>query len=89
MEFGIEVEGLDDKQRDMVFTAAAAMLGPIHYVLSVAVLEEDGERFIELVNAAHELADSMMHVMRGCCEGGISPDALEVLQSIQPHGEVH
>lgn len=89
MEFGIEVDGLDDKQRDMVFTAAAAMLGPIHHVLSVAVLEDDGDKFIDLVNAAHDLADSLMHAMRGCCAGEIDPKTIEVLQSIQPHGEIH
>lgn len=89
MQFGIEIEGLDEQRRDVAYTAAAAILGPVHHVLSAAVLEEDGEKFIDLVNAAYDLADSLMRTMRGCCDVAIDPKTVEVLQSIKPHREAH
>lgn len=81
MNVGIEVVNEDELTPGERQTAMAmAVLDGVLRLLDEATREEEGERYIALVNAAHDFGSALFHKVSGCCEGpDVSPKTMELL----------
>ena len=83
MNVGIEVVNEDELTHgERQASMAMAVLGGVLRLLDEATREDEGERYIALVNAAHDFGSAMFHEVSGCCEG---PDVkVETMELLTP-----
>lgn len=68
---------------------AMATLDGVLRLLDEAVREEEGERYMALVNAAHDFGSAMFHKINGCCEGpDVKAETMELLIPLMSQAEV-
>lgn len=89
MNVGIEVVNEDEMtpgERDAV--VAMATLDGVLRLLDEASREDEGERYMALVNAAHDFGSAMFRQLRGCTDDtGVKPETMELLAPLmQPEG---
>lgn len=88
IEMSIESGGeLGEHEKKAI--AAISVLDGVLRLLDEASREEEGERYMALVNAAHDFGSAMFHPLRGCCEGpGVKPETMELLMPLMNRQEV-
>ena len=81
MNVGIEVVNEDELTHgERQASMAMAVLDCVLRLLDEATREEEGERYIALVNAAHDFGSAMFHKINGCCEGpDVKAETMELL----------
>lgn len=89
MNVGIELlnaDGMTEGERDAA--VAMATLDGVLRLLDEASREDDGQRYMALVNAAHDFGSAMFRQLRGCAEDtGVKPETIGLLAPLmQPSG---
>lgn len=82
MNVGIEVANEDELTPGERQTAmAVAVLDAVLRLLDRAVAEDEGEQFVDLVEAAHDFGSCMFHQVIGCCEDppSVQPKTMALL----------
>lgn len=90
MNVGIEVVNEDELTPGERQTAMAmAALDGVLRLLDEATREDEGERYMALVNAAHDFGSAMFHKINGCCEGpDVKAETMELLIPLMSQAEV-
>ena len=81
MNIGVEVVNADELTPGECDAAVAlATLDGVLRLLDEAAHEDEGERFLALVAAAHDFGSVMFHQIRGCCEApDVKAQTMELL----------
>lgn len=82
MNVKIEVAGgADMSEMERKGATAVAVLDAVLLLLDRAVAEDEGERFVDLVEAAHDFGSCMFHQVTGCCEDppSVQPKTMALL----------
>lgn len=81
MNVGLTVAGeAEMTEGERQEASAVAVLDAVLRLLDAAVAEDEGGRFVDLVDAAHDFGSCLFHQVRGCCEPpSVKPSTMALL----------